>query len=110
MSIVRFYWFCSAVFYSRTATATMIEEAKSIKENATVVNLGGIPSAPILLFISNGSGGTGFDMETWRQISKEYLSMAQNGGFIELDCPHYVHDYEYERISKEIRSFFDTFE
>lgn len=99
-----------AVFYSRTATATMIEEVKSIKENAAVVNLNGVPSVPMLLFISDGSGGTGFDMETWRQIPKDYLSMTQNGMFIELDCPHYVHDYEYERISKEIKSFLDTVE
>ena len=88
----------------------MIEEAKAIKENAHLVSLGGVPRAPMLLFISDGSGGTGFDMETWRQIPKDYLSMTQDGGFIELDCPHYVHDYEYERISKEIKAFLDTFE
>ena len=99
-----------AVFYSRTATSTMIEEAKSIKENADVVNLGGVPPVPMLLFISDGSGGTEFDMETWRQITKDYLSMTQNGRFIELDCPHYIHDYEYEKISKEMKSFLDTFE
>ena len=99
-----------AVFYSRTATSTMIEEAKSIRENADVVNLGGVPPVPMLLFISDGSGGTGFDMETWRQIPKDYLSMTQNGRFIELDCPHYIHDYEYERISKEMKSFLDTFQ
>lgn len=99
-----------AVFYSRTATSTMIEEAKSIKENADVVNLGGVPPVPILLFISDGSGGTGFDMKTWRQIPKDYLSMTQNGRFIELDCPHYIHDYEYEKISKEMKSFLVTIE
>ena len=99
-----------AVFYRRTATVTMIEEAKAIKENARTVSLGSVPQVPMLLFISNGFGGTGFDMETWRQIPKDYLSKTQNGGFIELDCPHYVHDYEYGRISKEIRSFLDTFE
>ena len=98
-----------AVFYSRTATSTMIEEAKSIKKNADVVNLGGVPPVPMLLFFSDGSGGTGFDMETWRKIPKDYLSMAQNGRFIELDCPHYIHDYEYERISKEMKSFLETF-
>lgn len=98
-----------AVFYSRTATSSMIEEAKAIKENADVVNLGGVPPVPMLLFISDGSGGTGFDMETWRKIPKDYLSMALNGRFIELDCPHYIHDYEYERISKEMKSFLETF-
>lgn len=99
-----------AVFYSRTATASMIEEAKAIKENARLVSRGEVPQVPMLLFISDGSGGTGFSMETWRQIPKDYLSKVQNGTFVELDCPHYVHDYEYERISREIRIFLDTTE
>ena len=30
----------------------------------------------------------------------------ESGKYIELDCPHYVHDYEYGRISEEIKSFF----
>ena len=99
-----------AIFYNRTATASMIEEAKAVKRNARIVNSDRAPSVPMLLFISNGSGGTGFDMETWRQIPKDYLSMTQNGSFIELDCPHYIHDYEYDRISIEIKAFLDTFE
>ena len=99
-----------AVFYSRTATVSMIEEAKAIKENARLVSLGEVSQVPMLLFISDGSGGTGFSMETWRQIPKDYLSKVQNGTFVELDCPHYVHDYEYERISREIRIFLDTTE
>ena len=99
-----------AVFYSRTATVSMIEEAKAVKENARLVSLGEVPQVPMLLFISDGSGGTGFSMEIWRQIPKDYLSKVQNGTFVELDCPHYVHDYEYERISREIRTFLDTAE
>lgn len=83
----------------------MIEEVKSVKENASTVSCGGIPQVPMLLFISDGSGGTGFDKETWRQIPKDYIAKASNGKYIELDCPHYIHDYEYERISKEIKSF-----
>ena len=96
-----------AVFYSRTATVSMIEEAKAIKENARLVSLGDAPQVPMLLFISDGSGGTGFSMQTWRRIPKDYLSKVQNGTFVELDCPHYIHDYEYERISREIKTFLD---
>lgn len=62
---------------------------------------------PMLLFISDGSGGTGFSMQAWRRIPKDYLSKMQNGTFVELDCPHYVHNYEYERISREIKTFLD---
>ena len=94
-----------ALFYQRTATVTMINEAKVVKDNANVVKKNGIPQVPMLLFISDGSGGTGFTKEKWRSIPKEYISGSDNASYIELDCPHYVHDYEFEEISKEIRNF-----
>ncbi len=96
-----------AVFYNRTATVTMINEVKKIKENAKIVAQNGTPQVPMLLFLSDGSGGTGFDTDTWRRIPKEYISGLSNGEYIELDCPHYIHDHEYERISSEIRTFLD---
>ena len=94
-----------ALFYYRMATETMIDEAKSIKENAKIVAQNGVPQVAMQLFISDGTGGTGFDKETWRRIPKEYISEVESGKYMELDCPHYVHDYEYERISEEIKSF-----
>ena len=94
-----------AVFYQRTATETMIDEAKAVKSNAAIVKKKGIPHVPMLLFISDGSGGTGFTNEEWRRIPKEYISGCDSASYIELDCPHYVHDHEYEKISEEIRSF-----
>lgn len=94
-----------AVFYQRTATETMVDEVKAVKDNANIVKEKGIPQVPMLLFISNGSGGTGFTKERWRSIPKEYISGHDNASYIELDCPHYVHDYEYEAISKGIRTF-----
>lgn len=94
-----------AVFYNRTATTTMINETESVKENAKKVNGLEVPQLPMLLFISNGSGGTGFDKETWRRIAIDYISQVNDGKYIELDCPHYVHDYEYETISESIIAF-----
>ena len=94
-----------AVFYSRTATKTMINEAESAKENAETVDSMGIPPLPMLLFVSNASGGTGFDEKTWRKIALDYISRVDGGKYIELDCPHYVHDYEYEKISEETVKF-----
>lgn len=93
-----------AVFYQRTATVTMIDEVKAVKDNAKTVKENGVPQVPMLLFISKGSGGTGFTEETWRRIPKEYIAGCDNASYIELDCPHYVHDYEYEKISEEIRN------
>lgn len=94
-----------ALFYQRTATVTMINEAKVVKDNANAVKKNGIPQVPMLLFISDGSGGTGFTKEKWRSIPEEYISGSDNASYIELDCPHYVHDYEFEEISKGIRNF-----
>ena len=94
-----------AVFYSRTATVTMINECESVKANAKKVQDMGIPQVPMLLFISDGSGGTGFDKETWRRIPKEYIAQADNAKYIELDCPHYVHNYEYKKIRENIIQF-----
>lgn len=97
-----------AVFYRRTATVTMIKEMETVKENAKTVGSLGVPQIPILLFISDGSGGTGFSKEVWRNIPIEYISHIKDGSYILLECPHYVHDYEYERISEEIKSFLNA--
>ena len=94
-----------AVFYSRTATLTMINEMEWVKKNAEMVSSMETPRLPVLLFISDGSGGTGFDKETWRKIPKTYISQNDEGEYVELNCPHYVHDYEYETISEKIIAF-----
>lgn len=94
-----------AVFYRRTATVTMINEMSAVKENAQKVEAMGVPQLPMLLFISDGSGGTGFDKETWRRIPVEYLSQVNGGAYIELDCPHYVHNHEYQNIAVHISDF-----
>ena len=94
-----------AVFYRRTATVTMINETAAVKGNAKTVEAAGVPHLPMLLFISDGSGGTGFDKETWRSIPKEYLLQADESSYIELDCPHYIHDHEYEKIAEKMTEF-----
>ncbi len=93
-----------AVFYNRTATITMLNEVKSIKENARKVESDHIPQVPMLLFVSNGEG-TGLDKETWRSYQREYIANIANGKMIELDCPHYIHDFEYQVISEKIVEF-----
>lgn len=93
-----------AVFYNRTLTSTMIKEVQGIKDNTKIVDKGGVPSCPMLLFISNGQG-TGWDTETWRKVQINYISNIENAKYIELDCSHYVHDYKYKEINEEIRNF-----
>ncbi len=93
-----------AVFFSRTATTTMMNEVSSIKENAKTVENAGIPQVPMLLFVSNGTG-TGWEQEAWRNYQKDYIKEVSNGKLVELNCSHYVHDHEYELIAEEMREF-----
>ena len=74
-----------AVFYQRTATVTMIDEVKAVKDNAKTVKENGVPQVPMLLFISNGSGGTGFTEETWRrnpEFTKKRCIDHQGNGIV----------------------------
>lgn len=94
-----------ALFYRRTASPDMLAEAEVVKDNARAVAAGGVPRVSMLLFVSDGSGGTGFSTDVWRGFQRDYLAGVENGRIVELDCPHYVHDHEYRRISAEIRNF-----
>ena len=94
-----------ALFYHRTASDPLLREAAAVRDNAETVRQLEVPQVPILLFLSDGSGGTGFDEETWRSIPREYFADMKNIIFVELDCPHYVHDWEYEKISETMLEF-----
>lgn len=93
-----------AVFYQRTATTTMMNEVNIVKENAKVVEITGVPQVPMLLFVSNGVG-TGWDENIWKQLQREYVEKKENAELIELSCPHYIHDHEYELISEKMKEF-----
>ena len=94
-----------AVFYRRTMTQDMVNEALCIKDSAKTVAQGGVPNVPFLLFCSDGSGGTGFSKEDWRAIQAGLAAECENAQVVELDCGHYLHDFEYERIASEIKDF-----
>jgi len=89
-----------ALLYKNFSNKTTINELKYVSENATIVGAGEIPQVPMLLFISNDTSTTELTDATQR-----YANTAENTKVIQLDCPHYVHDYEYNRISKEIKAF-----
>lgn len=97
-----------AIFYRRTATNAMLNEAAEIKTSAGTVESGPVVSVPILMFASNGSGGTGYDETTWRGFQQDYANSIPNGKVRELDCPHYVHDYEYSTIAEEASAFIES--
>lgn len=79
-------------------------EVSAIKENAKIVDNNGVPKVPMLMFVSNGSG-TGWKEDLWREYQSSYIENVENAKLINLDCPHYIHDFEYKKISEEIKSF-----
>lgn len=93
-----------AVFYHRTASNAMLREAACVKENALVVESGGVPQVPMLLFASDGTG-TGWATDVWLGCQATFAAQVKDCRLVELDCPHYVHDHEYGRISEEIAAF-----
>jgi hypothetical protein len=96
-----------AVFHSRLVTTTMVNEAISIKASAIVVGERAVPPIPMLLFLSNGEG-TGYDQSTWRSFPHTYLADSPGAAFVDLDVPHYAHDYAYQEMSVRIRDFLDA--
>lgn len=95
------------IFYRRTATKTMINEVREIKTSASKVSQDALPNIPILAFVSNGQG-TGWNKDAWRDFQKNTIGSLKNGEIIYLNCSHYVHDIEYERIAKEAKTFIEN--
>lgn len=89
-----------ALLYKNFSNRTTINELKYLSENAKIVGAGEIPQVPMLLFISNDTSTT----ELTDAIQR-YANAAENANIIKLDCPHYIHDYEYNRISEEMKNF-----
>lgn len=77
---------------------------KAIKNNASIVAQGKKVNVPMLMFCSNGEG-TGWDEEEWKKFQTDYISKNNRGHLIYLPCSHYVHNYEYEQIAENVKSF-----
>ncbi len=89
-----------ALLYKNFSNRTTINELKNVRENAKIVGTGEIRQVPMLLFISNDTSTTELT-----EATRTYASTAKNAKVIQLDCPHYVHDYEYNKIGEEIKNF-----
>ena len=92
------------IFYRRTVTASMLNETKSIKQNAKKLEKIDTTNVPMLFFASNGEG-TGYKKENWRKFIIDYIDSKLNGEYKILDCSHYGHNIEYQRIYEESLNF-----
>lgn len=66
------------------------------------INSAPLPTVPMILYLSPDS--MQYD-EKWKKGAQAMVDASENGQLIKLDCGHYVHDFEYERISKDMKEF-----
>ena len=90
--------------YNKTLENEALEEnqivSKKILENPK-------PECPVLIFTSQGEGDPNDKeaVEKWRGYARDYTADMPNATLIELECGHYVHCFETERIESEMRDF-----
>ena len=82
----------------------MLNETKSIKDNAKKLESIDTTNVPMLFFASNGDG-TGYEKEEWRNFIIDYINSKQNGEYKILECSHYIHNIEYQKIYDESIKF-----
>lgn len=84
---------------------TVCNEMKAIKPNATKIKNAEQPNAiPKLFFISNGEE---IPLQNWKETLSAYLQNTLNKEIITLDCGHYLHNYEPQRIAGAITTFLE---
>lgn len=60
-----------------------------------------LPSVPTIQYVS----GVNKDKELWVNSHKDFVNASVNGKYVQLECGHYVHNYESERIAEDIKAF-----
>ncbi|WP_164470853.1 alpha/beta hydrolase [Vaginisenegalia massiliensis] len=95
-----------ALFYRRTMNAVMVRELQAIKDSAKDVEAEPLPDVPYLLLVSNGQG-TSYPKARWQQFQKDFTQQVPHAQVITYDCPHYLHNYVYLDLAKEIEDFLE---
>lgn len=89
------------LFFRRTFTRDMWEEADALSENVTRVSEQEMPDIPFHAFISGQEG------ELWVDVLTEYTGEHGGEAFV-LDAGHYLHVDEPERIARESKRLIEA--
>lgn len=107
---ITYYWYSK--FYKTSMYREGLPTKQQINDLKTIYNTQ-VPDVPTLFFVSNDASQ--FNMmfgengvKIWEDIHKEYLEKVSTSKYIKLDCGHYVHVLEPEKVSNEIKSFIDN--
>lgn len=83
----------------------IVNEGLAVPDACREIDAADKPDVPMLLFTSDGSQTRA---KNWVELQHDYAAGLSNASVIELDCGHYVHNFEQERIAKDMRQFIDS--
>ena len=90
----------TALYCRDTANATVRNEREieNIKEVSVAIYSTSLPTVPTIQYITEEDNDN-----TWIVSAHKLADASENGKVVKLDCGHYVHHYEYERIAKDMK-------
>ena len=96
-----------ALYCRDTANDTVRNEREieNIKEVSVAIYSTSLPTVPTIQYITEEDNDN-----TWIVSAQKLADASKNGQVIKLDCGHYVHHYEYERIAKDIKVLIEGLE
>ena len=96
----------TALVCKNLANDTVCRENDAIGRVCDEINAAALPSTPTLQFISTQNS----NYEYWKSTHQELVDASIHGKLVELDCGHYLHQFESERIAKEMKEFIGEME
>jgi pimeloyl-ACP methyl ester carboxylesterase len=88
--------------YRNAINKTMANESKCLFTNAKKVKETEYPKIPCLLFSSDGS-----EMGDYWVKCQEDFAKITGAELIKINCGHYIHQFEAEKLSEEIKLFLE---
>lgn len=85
----------------------IMNEGLAVPDAVKEIDSNSTPDIPMLMFVSDGKE-TGTD--NWIDVQHEYASEITGAKVIELDCGHYVHNFEQDRIADSVKDFVEALE
>ena len=85
-----------------TCNYDVVSEIRDVPNACEEISRSPLPAQPCVHFISQRDPGVAW-AEKWRKAHQDYAEASVDGRLVQLDCGHYVHDFEFEKIAGEIR-------
>ena len=96
----------TALVCKNQSNDTVCRENDAIGEVCEEINAAALPDTPTLQFVSTYNS----NYEYWKSTHRELVDASSYGKLIELDCGHYLHQFESERIAEEMKEYIKDLE